>query len=195
MQKRKLPIRCCIRYILAITLIYLAVMGALRFSVRWLRLPHFFILENFYMYSCTFIGHADCDKSIKEKLYCAIEELICENNVTTFYIGTHGYFDYYAYQVLLKLEKIYKIEILVVLSNLTSVPDYCKGSKMLFPDTVAKSPYRYAIIKRNGYMIKNSQFMVCYINYTFSNTYNFVKQAISKKLHIIDLGKFDLNKI
>ncbi len=147
------------------------------------------------MYSCTFIGHSDCDKSIKEKLYPAIEKLICENNVTTFFIGTHGDFDYYAYMVLKELEKIYKIDVLVVLSHLTSVPDYCKGSKMIFPDEAAKSPYKYAIIKRNGYMIKNSQFMICYINFTFSNTYNFIKLAISKKLHLINLGKLDLNKI
>lgn len=147
------------------------------------------------MYSCTFIGHSDCDESVKEALYPTIEKLITENNVTTFYIGTHGKFDYYAYTVLKELEKIYKIEVLVVLSNLNSVPDYCKTSKMLFPDTVAKSPYKYAIIKRNRYMIKNSQFMICYINYTFSNTYNFVKQATYKKIHIINLGKFDINKI
>ena len=71
------------------------------------------------------------------------------------------------------MKKIYKIEVLIVLSHLISaVPDYCKSAKTIFPDTVAKSPYRYAIIKRNEYMIKNSQFMICYINNTFSNTYN-----------------------
>lgn len=148
------------------------------------------------MYSCTFIGHSDCDESVKEAICPTIEKLITENNVTNFFIvGTHGRFDFYAYQALKEIEKTHKIEILVVLSNLTSVPDYCKASNTLFPDTVAKSPYKYAIIKRNQYMIKNFQFMVCYINHTFSNTYNYVKQATDKKIHIINLGKFDLAKI
>lgn len=147
------------------------------------------------MYSCTFIGHSNCDPEIKTELYRTVEKLIREHNVTTFYVGTHGKFDYYAYQVLRELEKIHNIEVLIVLSHLISVPDYCKGAKTIFPDSVAKSPYKYAIIKRNEYMIEKSQFMICCIDHTFSNTYNFVKKAIRKKLHIINLGKFDLNKI
>ena len=147
------------------------------------------------MYSCTFIGHRDCDKSIKEKLYLAIEKLINENNVTTFYVGTHGYFDYYAYKALCELEKICNIKILVVLSHLNNIPDYCKGAKTVFPESVEKSPYKYAIIKRNEYMIKNSEFMICFINHTFSNTYNFVKLAIDKHRHIINLGKLNTQNL
>lgn len=147
------------------------------------------------MYSCTFIGHSDCSADIKAELYRTVEMLIREQNVTTFYVGTHGNFDFYAYQVLLELQKIYKIEVLIVISHLTSVPDYCKSAKTIFPDIVAKSPYKYAIIKRNEYMIKNSQFIICCIDHLFSNTYNFVKTAIHKNLHIINIGEFNLNKI
>ena len=84
------------------------------------------------MHSCTFIGHSDCDVSIKDKIYSAIEKLINENNVNTFYVGTHGHFDYYAYKTLCELKKIYDIEILVVLSHLGTVPDYCKDVKKSF---------------------------------------------------------------
>ncbi len=146
------------------------------------------------MYSCTFIGHSDCDSNIKEKLYSAIENLIVEKNVSTFYVGTHGRFDYYAYKALCELEKIYKIKVLVVLSHLSSIPDYCKGAKAIFPESVEKVPYKYAIIKRNQYMIENSEFMICYINHSFSNTYNFVKLAINKKLYLINLGNMKLTK-
>lgn len=166
-----------------------ALFGAVNFGYRT------FLFWSKFMYSCTFIGHADCDESIKENLYLAIEKLINEYNVTVFYVGTHGKFDYYAYAVLKELEKFYKIEIFVVLSNLTHVPEYIKGAKTVFPDIVAKSPYKYAIIKRNRYMIEKSAFLICYINHTFSNTYNFVKFAISKNTHIINLGGLDINKI
>lgn len=147
------------------------------------------------MYSCTFIGHSNCDESIKEKLYSAIEKLIKEHNVTTFYIGTHGNFDFYAYTVLCKLEKIYNIKILVVLAYLNRIPTYCDNAKTVFPEELEKIPYKYVIYNRNIYMIKNSDFMICYINNTLSNTYNFVKSAISKNLHIINLGKINLDKI
>lgn len=147
------------------------------------------------MYSCTFIGHSSCDPQIKTKLYSTIEKLIKEHNVTTFFVGTHGDFDYYAYMALCELEKIYDIEILVVLSRLDKAPFYCDTSKTIFPDMVAKSPFKYAIIKRNQYMISRSQFMICYINNTFTNTYTFVKLALNKKLQLINIGKFDLNDI
>ncbi len=158
------------------------------FFVRFTSVAALFYFGVNFMYSCTFIGHADCDESIKENLYIAIEKLINEYNVTVFYVGTHGNFDYYVYKTLCELEKIYKIEVFVVLSHLTQVPEYIKGAKTVFPDTVAKSPYKYAIIKRNRYMIEKSEFLICYINHTFSNTYNFVKFATGKNKHIINLG-------
>lgn len=83
------------------------------------------------MYSCTFIGHSDCGPEIKIRLYRSIERLIKEYNVTTFYVGTHGKFDYYAYITLCELEKIYEINILVVISYINNIPDYCDISKTI----------------------------------------------------------------
>ena len=147
------------------------------------------------MSACTFIGHSSCDEAVSGKLYRAIEELITNHNATTFYVGTHGRFDRLAREALFKLEKIYPIEVLVVLSRINSVPSNCEKATLIFPEEIEKAPYKYSIIKRNQYMIKNSQFMVCCINHTFTNTYSFVKYAKSKKLNIINLGDFDLNKI
>jgi len=103
----------------------------MRFSVRNFGYRTF-LFWGIFMHSCTFIGHSDCDESIKDKIYSAIEKLINENNVNTFYVGTHGHFDYYAYKTLCELKKIYDIEILVVLSHLGTVPDYCKDVKKSF---------------------------------------------------------------
>ncbi len=149
------------------------------------------------MYSCTFIGHSDCYnyESVEEKLYLAIERLIVEKSVSTFYVGTHGRFDKYAYMVLCELEKIYQIKVFVVLSHMHTIPEYCTNAKLLYPESVKKTPYKFAIVKRNEYMIKNSQFMICYINNSFSNTYNFVKLALNKKLEIVNLGEFEISKI
>lgn len=147
------------------------------------------------MYCCTFIGHRDCVPETQNKLYNVIELLIKEYNVTTFYVGTHGSFDYYAYTTLCELEKIYDIKIIVVLAYLNNIPDYFDREKTIFPDVLEKSPFKFAVIKRNNYMIEKSQFLICCIDHTFSNSYNFIKKAISKKMKIINLGKLDMNKI
>ncbi len=44
-------------------------------------------------------------------------------------------------------------------------------------------------------MIDNSQFMICYINNTFSNTYTFVNYAMKKKKKVINIGEYNLDKI
>ena len=52
------------------------------------------------MLSCAFVGHKDCPKKIEERLYNSVESLIIKNNVSRFYVGTHGNFDYIVYKVL-----------------------------------------------------------------------------------------------
>ena len=51
------------------------------------------------MKTCCFLGHKNCDKSIKQNLFTAIETLITTKNVTTFYVGTQGNYDKYVYEV------------------------------------------------------------------------------------------------
>ncbi len=140
------------------------------------------------MYNCTFIGHSSCDIEIRNILFETIEKLIINKKVFTFYVGTHGKFDRYVYDVLCELRKFYKIEIYIVLSHINSIPDYCKNAKTIFPEVLEKTPFRYAITKRNLYMIENSQYMICYLENTFTNTYEFVKKAYRKKLTIINIG-------
>ncbi len=117
-------------------------------------------------------------------------------NVSTFYIGHQGRFDYYVYQVLRKLEKLYDIEIIIVLAYLDYKPDtYYSYSKTLFQNVLEKTPRRFAISERNLYMISKSQFLICCLNHTFTNTYSYVKKALSQKLTVINIGSYDLDKI
>lgn len=57
------------------------------------------------MYSCVFIDHRDCSSDIKTVLYDTAKNLIINENVCIFYVGTNGNFDYYVYNVLCQLEK------------------------------------------------------------------------------------------
>lgn len=142
------------------------------------------------MSSCTFIGHRDCPQEIKDKLYATIEELIVCHNVNMFYVGTQGSFDRYVYSTLCLLEKKYDISVVVVLAYLNKfVGVYYDISKTVFPCELDSVPYRYAIIKRNEYMIRHAQYMVCYVNNNVSNSHKFVATAKKLGLHIINLGK------
>ncbi len=142
------------------------------------------------MASCTFIGHKDCSDKIKIKLKEMIEELIVNEGVNNFYVGTHGKFDYYAYESLCDLELKYDIKINVVLAYLNSREKFYDNIKTIFPYGLENTPKRYTIIKRNNYMIKKSQYMICYVNNSFSNAYKFLEIAEKNNLKIINIGEY-----
>ncbi len=143
--------------------------------------------------SCCFIGHKDCTGAIRTNLLKTIESLIKEKNVTKFYVGTQGSFDRLVYDVLCDLESIYKIEINVVLAYLNDNCEekYYDITKSVYPDELTKIPLRFAIRKRNSYMIDKSDYVICYMNDTFSNTFTNVKEAVKKKKQIINLGEYN----
>ncbi len=100
------------------------------------------------MYVCAFIGHSDCPEDVKEKLLLEIENLIVNEKVNTFYVGTQGAFDRLVYEVLCELEKEYKIIINVALAYLNREDEftYYDTEKTIFPDCLAKTPPRFAIM-------------------------------------------------
>ena len=141
------------------------------------------------MRSCTFIGHKDCPQEIKEKLCETVEDLIVNSDVRRFYVGTHGSFDRLVYKVLCDFESKYEIEIIVVLSYLYHKKDvYYDLSKTVFPEEVDKADKKYAIIRRNEFMIKRSQVLVCYVNNMVSNSYKYMTQALKKGLRVINIS-------
>ncbi len=142
------------------------------------------------MSACTFIGHRNCSPEIKKELYLVIENIIVKNKVDTFYIGTHGNFDYYAYSVLSELKKKYQIRIIIALAYLGGRLSYYKDEETVFPEILEKCPKKYAILKRNKYMIEKSSFMVAYVNNALSNAYKSFEYAQKRQLTIINLGKY-----
>ena len=148
------------------------------------------------MFSCTFIGHRDSDKNIKEKLISEIENLIVNEKVNVFYVGTQGGFDRLVYECLCELEEKYKIKTNVVLAYLNREDEltYYDTQKTFFPDCITKTPPRFAISKRNDYMLKKADYLICYLDNKFSNTYELILKAIKRKIKIINLGSLPINE-
>ena len=143
---------------------------------------------------CTFFGHSECYDLDASILRSSIEELISKG-IYTFYVGNNGGFDALVFRVLLNLKKIYpSISVSVVLSYLPTqsakhdpYQDYS-----IYPDEVAVAPRRFAIDKRNRWMIEHADFCICYITHTWGGAYKFVKMAKRKGIETINLGDFEL---
>lgn len=139
---------------------------------------------------CTFFGHADAKEEIIPALRKEIINLIENKNVDTFYVGNHGHFDFYAETVLKELSEIYPhIKYSVVLAYLPrgSEGEYYDFSNTIYPEGIEKAPLKYAIIKRNKWMIDNSDFVITYVKRVVGGAAQFKELAEKKKKIIIEI--------
>lgn len=62
----------------------------------------------------------------------------------------------------------------------------------MYPEGLETVPLRFAIDKRNSWMIERSKYCVCYINNTFGGAYKFACMAKRNGLTVINLGSAEL---
>ena len=139
--------------------------------------------------TCCFFGHREVTHNIKDKLIAIIEKLITEDGVTEFYVGHQGQFDNMVYSVLKELKAKYpQIRYTVVLAYMPD--EHIKdvyGNDTLFPDGLETVPRKYAISKRNAWLIQHSGFAVCYVHKITGGAVKFREKAEKRRLQIIDV--------
>ena len=136
-----------------------------------------------------FFGHRDVTHDIRAKLQFIIEQLITEEQINSFYVGHQGQFDSMVYSVLKELKVKYPhIRYIVVLAYMPD--EHIKevyGEDTLFPDGLESVPKKYAISKRNEWMIQHSDYAVCYVHKITGCAAKFREKAEKKWLRIIDV--------
>ena len=136
-----------------------------------------------------FFGHREVTHNIRPKLTAIIEKLITEDDVTDFYVGNQGQFDSMVYSVLKELRGKYpQIRYTVVLAYLPD--EHIKevyGENTLFPDGLENVPKKFAISKRNDWMIQQSEIAVCYVHKITGGAAKFREKAEKRGLQIFDL--------
>ena len=137
---------------------------------------------------CTFFGHGDSPDSVKNALKEAIMSLIKTRNVKMFFVGNNGNFDYMAQCVLKEVsESNSNVEYLIVLSNPCENVNSEQKQKTIFPEELDRVPPRFAISKRNEWLINNSDLAIVYERSIVTNTYKWVEKSRKKGLEIINL--------
>lgn len=141
---------------------------------------------------CTFFGHRDCPASIKPKLRAVVEELIVRYGVDWFYMGRQGAFDAMARSVLRELAKVYPhISYAVVLERLPGPRDKAiwDFSDTIFPEGLETVPPRFAISKRNDWMLKQSDFVVTYITHNWGGAAQYAEKAHRQGKRVLNLAE------
>ena len=133
------------------------------------------------MKSCFFIGHREADERLLPILTAAIERLIIEEQVSFFYVGGYGGFDRIA-ATAVKRMKLHHPEITLML-----VLPYHPGERPIetpngfdgtyYPEGLEKVPRRYAIVRTNEIMVKQSDWLVSYVRHGASNSRRILEYA------------------
>ena len=141
---------------------------------------------------CVFFGHRDCPSSIEPILREKIKSLICDNQITDFWVGNNGRFDYLVREILKEYETTYNIKYQVVLSRLPSakavVPNY-DATHYTIPEGIENVPPKFSIDFRNRYMLKHATFIIAYITHDFgTGAAKYVALAKNKHSPIINIA-------
>lgn len=139
---------------------------------------------------CTFFGHKLCTTEIREELRLAIIDLIKNKGVNKFYVGNQGGFDYIVRNVLKELSNEYPIKYNIVLAYFTlpkSGADDYEPENTILPEGIEFVPLRFAIDWRNKWMVKQSDFVITYVEHSFGGAAKFKAFAQKQNKTVINL--------
>ncbi len=138
----------------------------------------------------TFFGHRDCPEAIRPQLQQILEDLITEG-ADSFYVGNQGRFDSMVISLLSKLKTAYpQIEYAVVRAYL---PGIVKAETIdpkhptIFPEGLESVPRRFAITRRNRWMIDASDCVVAYVVHSWGGAAQFAELAKKRGKQVIYL--------
>ena len=139
------------------------------------------------MSACCFFGHKDVYRLDRNLLLRTIRQRILQGD-DVFFVGHQGAFDREVYLCLGQLREEYlHIRICVVLAYLPTEKDEELLDSM-YPEGLETAHPKYAIDKRNRWMVAASHSCICYIDHTWGGAYKFVKFAQKRGLAVINIG-------
>ena len=139
--------------------------------------------------NCTFFGHRDAPSNIKSNLEREIMSL-SNKGVKHFYVGNNGNFDFLVQTTLNKLaNQNPNVKYSIVLSHISETALNGEQEKTVFPEGQELALPKFAVSKRNEWLLKNSSVVIAYVINHSSNSYRIIEKARRKGLKIINLAE------
>lgn len=134
----------------------------------------------------TFCGHREVfdPETVGAWLNKTVEELIREG-ADCFYLGGYGQFDALAAAAVRKQKerspRIRSVLVLPYLDRKYNVSDY---NETVYPP-IESVPKRYAVLRRNEYMIDRSDVVIAFVTHSFGGAYKTLCYAKRKQKRIV----------
>ena len=149
------------------------------------------------MKRCCFCGHSNIwDSGVKDRIKNIAEDLIVHHHIKEFWVGNYGSSDSYASSVIKELKKKYThIELDLIIPYITNPineykEEYYKNyDNILIADIPENTPKRFHIIKANEYMVNNSAYLICYIEWSWGGEIRTFEYAKRRNLQIFNVAE------
>ncbi len=140
--------------------------------------------------SAIFIGHKECYGFDNKQIRSEILKLI-DADVTEFYNGGMGNFDWMCARIVYDLKKEYPhIHNYLVIPYLTfTILEKKYFDSIIYPDGFEKYHFKAAIPARNRYLVDNAEYALCYVTHGWGGAAKTLERAKKKGLTIINIGE------
>ncbi len=136
---------------------------------------------------CTFFGHKNTSDSVKPQLYEVLTDLILNHQADLFYVGNQGRFDSIVRNTLKELkEKFPHIRFYVVLAYMPK-DNLLDDFETIYPEGLEKTPPKYAIDKRNRWLVEKADTVITCVNLPFGGASKFKELAEKKNKRVINI--------
>lgn len=136
-------------------------------------------------------GHSFVPDDISAKIEKEVLKLLKEEPETEFLVGHQGQFDSIVYHTLCSLEKKfpnlnYKI-VLAYIPEKKEIYEPYPPERTYYPEGLELVHPKYAITRRNRWMVEQCDIVLCYIAHSWGGAQQFVRQAERKGRKIINI--------
>ena len=143
----------------------------------------------------TFCGHSNFsfNDATKDELKNLLIENIRKNPTCKFYLGGYGDFDGLCLRTLKDLKADFpKIELIFITPHLDKSYSKLEFAKYHYDDVIfpplESVPRKFAILKRNEWMVDESDLVIAYVMYSWGGAAKTLEYAKRKKKTIINLA-------
>jgi len=139
--------------------------------------------------TCTFFGHRRIKADMRDELKELIMRLIDDYDTKQFLVGNNGAFDALVQGVLDEICRTRDdVSYSIVLSYVDELALSGDQHATIFPEGLEYVPRRFAISKRNEWLIKSSDYVIAYVKYSVSNSFRWTEKAMKKGLIVFNLA-------
>ena len=145
-----------------------------------------------------FLGHGNISntKALSDKIRETIIANIKECDSVNFYCGGYGDFDNISALVCNQIKKEIPAKVFFITPYITE--NQQKKTKLLLESAIydyvlyppiEKTPLKFAIVKRNEWIIKEADLIICFVSRKYGGAYTALKYALRKGKRIINLAE------